>query len=431
MKFLPPIIALLVVSAWLGARHHAITSVGEQVTILEQRIETARSGNTAPATDGSLASRVRHQRDAFLNSSGSLDWKRVAGRLASSGHDMRTFAGVQQRIIEMSASELIDALDEIDRLELPKDIRDQLESMLAGQLARKDPQQALERFGDRIGTKQGGIAWQLTEAIARWADDDPAAAGAWFDRRIKAGAFDTKSLSGHNRERTRFEAAIIGSLLGSDPAAAGKRLAAVPESQRAEILRQHWILKLQPSEHRAFAALTRQHAADGGAPAVFAHTASSIGRGSDGYQRVSDFIDRIDATPDELQAIVSQTAEDRLTVATRSGPIGRAAVDEMHTWLATESPAKADALTGHTLGTLIDSTGNPETIVAIATDLHEETGSDDLLVSFLTNGKLQNHPDLARPLIEKISDPVQRELLHTQFPQPAISPDAPELPTPQ
>ena len=55
---------------------------------------------------------------------------------------------------------------------------------------------------------------------------------------------------------------------------------------------------------------------------------------------------------------------------------------------------------------------NFEHSVAMVTQLHAESGSDDMLVAFLEQRRVMGNADTALPLIDKVSDPQRRaELL--------------------
>jgi hypothetical protein len=223
VKFLPPIIALAMVVGWLTFRHHATAAAREKATILEQRIAQALSSSPDPTGDRSLAARVREQRGALVKPGEPIDWKRVADRFNASPGGLldARFRRPQPARSWNVPRRTVEALDEIDALDLPLNADKQLEGMLLAQLANKDPRQALEKYGrsDRL-RKQVTSRGPSPTAISRWAEDDPAAANDWFDDKIADGLFDSRSLSGRNQDRIRFEAAIIGALLPADTSTA-------------------------------------------------------------------------------------------------------------------------------------------------------------------------------------------------------------------
>jgi hypothetical protein len=430
VKFIPPILALAIVAAWLISQRHAINSTESEIVVLREQVRLANASAGPDGSDPSLASRIRD--NPVGSPDGPLDWKRIGEKLAAnqgtnSIPDMRAMMALQTRLMEMSTDEMVEALDEIIALDITDAIRAQLESMLIGRLAQEDPQLALERFGDRIGDRQGGIQWQLSNALRTWADDDPAAAGAWLDRQVAAGHFDSTSLSGRNPLRTQYEAAIIGSLLASDPANAGRRLAVFSEDQRSEILQQGWQIRLKPETQAAFAALVRDQLPQARHADALANVSNTLAHGKDGYRKVGEFLERIDATDNERAAIAGRTADTMLREGYGPDGFDPEKVRELRAWLAEQAPGEADSITGSSLGR---TGGDFDHTVALVTKLHAEYGSDDLLVSFLEQSRVIGNPDATRPLIDKISDPQRREEVRKKHVQPAAGAPDPVRPDP-
>jgi len=417
VKFLPPIIALLIVAAWLVSQRRTITTTENEVVLLREQVRHASASRGPGGSDPSLASRIRD--NPAGSPDGQLDWKRIGERIAAnqggnSIPDMRAMMSLQKRLMEMTTDELIGALDDIIALDTTDAIRTQLESMLVGQLAQKDPQLALERFGDRVGERQGGIHWQLSNALRTWADDDPPAASAWLDRKIAAGKFDSTSLDGRSRQRIQFEAAIIGSLLSSDPDTAGRRLAAMPERNRSEILQQGWTMQLKPDTQLAYAALVREQLPHDQHASVLTNASNALAHGTDGYRKVGEFLERIDATDEERSAVVRSTADTKTGESQGNDGLDPEKVDGLHAWLTEQAPAEADSMLGASLG---KTGGNFEDNVAMVTRMHAESGSDDLLVAFLEQSRGRGNAETTLPLIDKISDPQRREELRQKFQQ--------------
>lgn len=419
MKFLPPIIALLIVAAWLVSQRRTITTTESEVVQLREQVRQARVSGSTNGSDPSLASRLRD------NPVGSpdqpLDWKRVGERIAAnqggnSSTDMRAMMSLQKRLMEMDADELVAALDDVIALDTTDAIRKQLESMLVSQLAQKDPQLALERFGHRIGDRQGGMQWQLSSALRTWAADDPDAASAWLDRQIAAGSFDTTSLDGHSRQRTQFEASIIGALMASDPADAGRRLAALSQIQRSQILNQGWTLKLMPDVQATYASLVREQLPEAEQAGVLANAANSISHGKDGYRKVGEFLERINPSDKERTAILRRTAENKFRDERTDDGFDPGKVAKTHDWLTEQAPGEADSITGASLG---KASGDFEHNVAMVTQLHAESGSDDLLVAFLEQSRVIGNANTALPLIDKVSDPQRRAELLQKYQEAA------------
>ena len=417
--FVPPLAALVLAAGWLGARQHTITTLERETVLLRDHLAVAR---TSPADAPATPRRDSPHRDGKE----PIDWKAVAA-IAGRGNqdgigDMRDMMKLRVRLFDLSGPELLAALDEIAALDLPDTARRELEQMLLGVLAEKDPRAALERFADRIHGNEGGFAWQLANAFQRWAGSDPAAALAWFDARIAAGDFESKSLDGKSQARLRFEASLVAALLATDPATAGRRLAALPADQRTDLFQQGMFTNLKPGTEKTFADLVREHVpADQQARALSSVTSMMVLQG--GLEKVGKFLDNIDARPDERAALAKKTAGSHLQKISRIGRISRQTVDELRGWIATQAPDAADRITGESLGDARIQRSPFADRAALIGELHAESGSDDLLIGFLGGNESTRHPELSRALAEKIGDEVKRaEILATLSQQPEPAP---------
>lgn len=417
--FVPPIAALALAATWLGARQHSITTLERETVLLRDHLAAARpTSDDAPATP---------RRDTpHHDGKEPIDWKAVAA-IAARGNqqgigDMREMMQLRARLFDLSGPELLAALDEIAALDLPDTARRELEQMLLGVLAEKDPRAALERFADQLDRNDGGFAWQLANAFQRWAGSDPAAAIAWFDARIAAGDFESKSLDGKSQARLRFEASLVAALLATDPATAGRRLSALPADQRTDLFQQGMFTNLKPGTEKAFADLVREHVpADQQAQAFSSVTWMMVYEG--GLKKVGKFLDDIDARPDERAALAKKTAGSHLQKISRIGRISRQTVDELRGWIATQAPDAADRITGESLGGLWIQRTPFADRAGIIGELHAEGASDELLIGFLSGQESNRDPELARALAEKIGDEVKRaEILATLSQQPEPAP---------
>lgn len=415
VHFVAPMLALAAAGTWLGAQRAAIRRVTTETVTLRERI--AAWSQSAPAGgDASLAARFARGKG---DGSGLPDWAEVARQLAAAGGggpaDMRPMMRLQKQLHEMSAEQLAAALDEVAALEAPEKVRRQLEGMLVGLLAEKDPQLVLERFGDRLTDERDGMQWQLSHAFRQWAGKDSAAALQWLDARIAAGVFESKALDNRNPTRSRFEAALLASLLGSDPAACGRRLDALPDEQRREVFQQGMFLQLKPGSEAALAGLIRGHLPEGDRLAAFTQSTNLLVH-QGGYQRVGEFLDRIDASAAERSGIAAQAAKAKLQQELgRENPPDRAAVDRMREWVAVQAPDAVDRITGEALGSQWANRERFEQTCAMVAELHAEAPRDDLLVSFLEGPVARSHGDLALPLVDKIADEAKREEIRRRF----------------
>jgi hypothetical protein len=325
--------------------------------------------------------------------------------------DMRSMMKFQQRLLTMSKEELVAALDEIAALDLPQKSRDQLEQMLIGPLAQKDPELALTKFIDRIQENHGMMGWQLANAMQQWAKKDPSSAIAWFDRQIAAGKFDSKSLDGKSRTRLQFEGNLINLLLSSDPDAAGRRLAALPEDQRDETLSQFSFQPFKEENQAAFAKLVRDQIPEKEQARTLARKASSLVNNDGGYSKVTEFLDRIQATPAERTACVEQAAESKLFNTSLQKTITRENLDAMREWVTAQAPESTSTVTGKALANASynENVRKIEFPEAANLAFEYDAGDGAVLSSFLAGWQAVQNKERIRLLVDKISDPKRRE----------------------
>ena len=407
LHFLPPAAAIVASGLWLGLQQRSISTLENETMLLRQHVEAAK--HAATADDSSLAAARTNGKKA--NDPDAIDWKNLADTMAKAERggmpDMRAMMKLQTKLMSLSGTELTAALDEIAALELSNDARRSLENMLINLLAQKEPKLVLDRYLDRLEDPRSSGSWQLAHAFQQWAAKDSAAATAWLDAQIAAGKFDSKSLDGKSQSRQQFEAAVFSSLVASDMDAAGKRLAAIPEEQRLELFQQGMFMNAKPGTERNLAALVREYVPENQRGQAFANTTSRMVH-QGGYERVGEFLDKIEATPSERKDIVKQAATSKIQQLSHDGGIDRKEVDEMRAWVTRTSPDNVDSITGESLGNLWSQQSKWEENARIIGDLHAEKPSDDLLVSFLNGHQASQHREAALELAAKISDETKR-----------------------
>lgn len=410
-SLIPPVIALALAGIWIGSQRQSISTLEHESALLQKHIAAVRSAG--PSSDPSHAKPAGPAKSA--KDKEPLDWKKIAAQNAemqqSGGMgDMRTMIRLQQRLQAMTKEELVAALDEIAALDLPEEYRTSLEQMLIGPLVLKDPELALSRFIDRLQDTRSGMGWQLSNAMQEWAKKDPAMATAWFDRQIAAGKFDSKALNGKSQTRIQFEGALVNVLLASDPEAASRRLGAMPEDQRGEVLGQFSFQQLKEDNQMAFATLVRDQVPEKDRAKTLAQQASRL-VGDEGYAKVTGFMDRIVATPAERAACVEQAAESRIQSLSYQKKVTREDLDTMREWTTTQSPDSTDSVTGKALATSLQGGHKLDFAEASEMALHyrETSGNDDVLASFLDSWPARQNKDQARVLAEKITDEKRRE----------------------
>lgn len=407
---IPPAAALVIVIAWNATELRTIASGEKETAALQDKITTAQAAVNF-STDPSIARSTT--RTAQPNGKISRDWQQLADFMgesqpASEKARMRAATEFQKNLTEMSRQEIIDALDEIDGLDLTAVQRQALEFEILGSLIEQDPEYALKRFADRIVSDPDEIGSQLSAALRDWAKKDLTAATAWFDRQIADGNFESKTLDGNSDTRASFEAALMESLLSSDPIAAAYRLAKMPEGQRREILEQLPFEALGETEQRNYTELVRGLVPADERQGAFANISSQLI--GEGYAAVSAFLDSAKASPEERAAAAGQAAQSQLEALARKGTVTEKDVDELRTWLASQAATKIDSITGKAIAEAAQDGGKFKFAEASQLVLHYQkiSGSDDGLVSFLQSYAARSNLQEAVKLADQISDPQRR-----------------------
>ncbi|MDP3851600.1 MAG: hypothetical protein Q8Q59_13920 [Luteolibacter sp.] len=405
--WLLPGVALLVTGGWIAYGKQSAAALEHEITVLTERIRQVRAAGGEEARADGMAELSRKQKDE------KIDWKDIAGKMAGMRGgggmgDMRTMMRLQRLLLEMSAEELGAQLDEIATLDLDDLAKKQLQGMILGSLAEKDPKMVIERFGSEAADENSPWRWSVQMALGKWAEKEPAAAAAWLDKQIAAGKFESKSLDGKNQERVRFEGVLVAQLLKTDPAAAAARVAGLPEDQREDFFKQGFFFQVTPESESSYAKLVRESLPADKVGGVLADTAGNLAQ-QGGYERVDGFLATAKATDEEKKSIVSQVMERKLS----SHGGSKLKVDEIEkarAWGITQSPGVVDKATGEALANTLWRGGDFKTASELALQYHESSGNDEVLASFLKSSQVRHTSiDQALPLIEQIKDPGLRE----------------------
>lgn len=395
------LVVVIIGGCWLFMQHRSISTVETETTSLEKQIATARS--PSPTPPGAAKKGSRKTEDAEGR---TIDWKNTLSQLSGQG-DRRELTRLCKRLEGMTSREIGIAIEEIDGLELPTDSRDQLARILLPVLAAKDPEAALNRFlkaGDSRDPDMT-VTSILTKALDNWARQDLGKANAWMDRKILSGAFDSKSLVGYAPMRIQLEGVLVRSLLPSNPAAAGRRLAELTEEGAFRVLSRDYAYAVkQDGDDAAFATLARGVLPESRRIEVFSNHASRLAKN---YADVSGYLDRIDATPVEREACVEAVAGTKMNIIGYERAVTLDEVDALREWAGTNH-SDIDKVTGNALGNAIN--GNRMTFdeaSALVLHYYEASGNDAVIRSFLASDA-RSFGDSARALAEEIADPGQR-----------------------
>ncbi len=407
--FIAPLAALALAATWLSTQRHSISSLEQQCTALRNAI-AAHSASTAsdPQDTKTLSNNKTPDKQP-------IDWRKIAAefrhiRKHQGMGDMRTTLRLQQRLQALTKEELVTAIAEIATLDFPEETRNMLELMLLGPLIEKDPELALNQFIDRIQDNNGALSWQLSIATQKWSKTDPTSASAWLDKQIAAGKFDSKSLDGKNQSRTHFEGTLIHGLLSSNPAEASRRLAAIPTDERKDTLSQFSFQQLKDEDQIAFAKLVRDHLPTTDQALTLAqHASHMVNNGN--FSKVTEFLDRIQASPTERNTCAVQAAESSIRKISHQHKVSRENLETMREWLNSQAPESTDHVTGKALANAIHGYHKLEfsEAAALAVQYHETTNNDAVLSSFLEGWPARENKEQARMIAGKISNPERRE----------------------
>ena len=401
-----PVLATLLTGVWIGSQKRSSARLEREITVISERIRLDRASGDEPVDSQSTMGKTQSPKN------GRIDWKNMSAKMQGLNHgampDMRTMMNLQKMLLDLSAEELCAHLDEIAGLELESGARRELETMLVDILAKKDPQMALERFGDRLGEEGSGLDWHLGSALHQWGEKDPTAAAAWLDRQIAAGKYDSKSLDGKNMMLARLEGSLLGALLKENPAAATTRVSTMSEERREELFQHGFAFQIGKKNGAAYAQLVRNTMPSEKVGGILAK-ASSLFSMNDGFTRVDEFIATSKATDEERKPIVEEVMKQKLS-RIDSSQVTSEQIDEIRKWGAGQAPAAVDKATGRGLAESLWRGGDFDKASALVLKYHETGSSDDVLSAFLESGSvLQGHAGEAKTLIDRIRDPALRE----------------------
>jgi hypothetical protein len=417
ISFIPPVVALIIAGGWLASQHQSITRLEQKSSILRKSIAARLSGaeDDSPGAKKALSAKAAKDKEP-------LDWKKIAAEFAEMRENddidnmdnmdnMRIVMRFKHRLQTMTKEELVAALDEIAALDLTAGSRAMLEQMLVEPLIQKDPELALTHFIDHIQNENSGLNYYLSCALQELAKKDPVKASAWFDQQIAAGKFDSKSLDGKSEPRQQFEGALIEVLLASDPDAAGHRLGAIPEDQRYKVLTIYPGRFLKEENQLTFAKLIRsQLPADEQADTLAQQASYLIFDG--GYSKVTDYLNRIEATPSERAKCAEEVANSKM-INRNDKKVTRENLDEMREWVTTQAPEALASITGKSLGRAAVDSHKMEFSEAadLALQYNQISSNDDVLINFLESwpARENGNKEEARALAEKITDEKRRE----------------------
>ncbi|MGJ8695386.1 MAG: hypothetical protein ACSHYF_03650 [Verrucomicrobiaceae bacterium] len=380
---LPPVAALVVAGVWIGSQQADLTALEEKTRVMRERIAAYESLPEASDRPGTAVV-VAKKKEPFINEDGSLDWASIGREMVRSQggggmpRNLRAFFKIQEKLLAMDGDELAAELLRVRGLEVSAEIKENLESMLIGVLAQRDPEQALTLLEGKLGDSNGRAPWQLRQAFEAWAAKDLVAATAWLDARKEAGAFESKALDPDQDLAREFEVRLLGVMIKDDPAGVRTRLAAMPEDEKRKLLMNasQWTRGEEAMEE--YLTLVRENLSDG-----------------DRYEAIGEAYGRVvyegglEGVTEKL-ADASLSAEERAAVIEHavegfSRPWNRKAEDlrEVYPWAEKEAPEQVAELTGEAYARFAShrNTDFEETFRGVL-EVAEEQGKPEILEHF-------------------------------------------------
>ena len=409
--FILPIVALILVASWLGNVRRSTSLVEKRSSVLKESLAARASGTGADA----VASKAKSA-DQLAQGKGPIDWEKIAAQMTEmrSSGGLRSFLRVEEKFSALSKEELASALDKIATGDMPEETRQQLQSLLLNLLCEQDPEYALTRYFGLADDQNSSTFCRLVGALASWAGKNPAAATAWLDQQIAAGKFASKFLDGKSPTWMTFEAALIMALNSTDPAAAVARLKSLPEDQRTYSLTGYGI---DDKDQLAYANLVRNGLTEEAQAKVFGWQIQGMMLREGGYIKVAEYLNRIQVTPTERVIYVQKAAACKIDDLSQDKKLTREDIDAMRDWTTSQAPGTTDKVTGFALGysTGLETMEFSKT-AALATQYHEASGNDEVLIGFLMACVPEDSfKQDARVLAAKISDVKRREEILNRF----------------
>jgi hypothetical protein len=404
---IPPAIALILVGTWIVPQRRSMAVLETECTRLLSAITAAEAPSTA-------------RPDPLEKRRKIIEWTRLGtlfqsnpmgdgGSILVVMPDTREAMRFHQRMNAMSVAEIIATLDEIAALDLPPKVRENLEWTLLDSMARRDPAAVLGLLESRGMMKSPLYENLISGTLHAWAHKDTASAISWFDEQIAAGTFDSKALDGVSSSRHSLETTFIRILLGSSPETAARRLAALPEDQRGDVMSMYSLTNVPEEIQLAHAALIRaQVPAKDQAETIASPIPNLVKRGD--YSAATAYLDRISATPAERAASALKSIQDMYPKNPDSFKLAREDFDALREWVGVQSPESVDKVTVKALA--MAAPGDYKIKFAAAVDLAIEysaqSGTDEVLAGFLSSEAARRNKTIARDLAAKISDETRR-----------------------
>jgi hypothetical protein len=420
IHFVPPVIVLIIATAWLANLRGSKSTVKQDNALLREKIANVRYASISqnePASAKAKSEKKPSENEYKPSTewvSTSRDWNKLVlfNNNEAKHRYTAAWARLEKLASEMSADELARAYTEMAALPVHAPFRDDLEWVMLKELEKKNPEFAFSQYTAKFQSEDsapGGIG-----RFNQWLARDPAAATTWYESQLATGVFD-KTLDGKSPAMLPFESAFIMSLLASDPSAAEQRMNNIPPDLRGSLVGYLWDV---PKENgKAFVDLLRKTMPMEEYMAILRNNSLteynfSLSNDND-PKSVQKNLESLGVTPEERSTLMVQQFTELAqyrAMRDKGNTPSREKFDDYRTWIQAIDPSSADRATGVAFLTYLEdskTTGAQDFIEKIAIDYHSSGAGDDLLTPLIegsASGKVSFPKEKARVLATKISD---------------------------
>ena len=342
-------------------------------------------------------------------------WKDLARRFTFD-NDKRIELELRDRLAAMSVEQILEKMDQIGTWDLPDGWS--LIDKLLKTVVDRDPQKALRHFEGQLADVAGNTQMHLLTAFRKWVSVDSPGAIAWLDALLADGKLESHRTGFRVNESSRNEmvalltSVAIAKQLETDSGSAIRRYLALESDQKRAVLLPYRLDSLEPVAAAGLVAFMRGTLTEDEYQAYLADRNVYSEMGSkfvqnDDFEGIGRFLDSIDALPAERRAFADGAAASVLyrLKGGEEGTLDRAAVDGLRKWLARVAPKDMDWITGVAL-TRIHA--KFRTTASLVESVHQETGSDEILVAFLGKIDKRKSEKEWEALAAKIKDDAKR-----------------------
>ena len=144
---------------------------------------------------------------------------------------------------------------------------------------------------------------------------------------------------------------LIRLLIETDSAAIGIRLAAMPEEQRHDAMRDSWLDGLLTQDPPTYVKLIRDHLPHNDQLKTFSWQSARLLANGD-YTEATEYLNLIQATPEERTFCAGIAAEHKFNRMKADRPVTREDLDALRESVGSQAPAAVDDITGNVLATI-------------------------------------------------------------------------------